>query len=105
MNATASAYKLFDNVELSRFEFRHGTDSELVPRIEYVVAPHEVVYLTHTRVPPELEGQGIASAMTGAVFRELDRRGWQVVPVCPYIVAYLERYPEWERLVADRFEE
>lgn len=93
-------YTLVDNKEFNRFEFR---DSEglLVPRIEYVIAPHGILYLTHTRVPTELEGRGIASALVGAVFRELERRRVKIVPVCPYIVAYLQRHPEWERLVAE----
>ena len=98
-------YRLVDNVACHRFEFRSSVGRAVgereLPRVEYVVAPHDVVYLTHTWVPVELEGRGVAAALVGAVFGELERRGWRIVPVCPYIVAYLQRHSEWERLVVD----
>lgn len=97
-----SGYTLFDNTEELRYEFR-GSDKHLIPRIDYFVTPHGVVYLTHTEVPSELAGRGLATALVLAVFRELDREQKRIVPVCPYLIAYLQRHPEWQHLLADGF--
>lgn len=52
-------YYLVDNKKKKRFEFQIGDN---VAFIEYIFAK-ENIYLTHTEVPKELEGKGIASAL------------------------------------------
>ena len=58
------------------------------------------LYLLHTEVPSEMEGQGVASALVEKAFQYLEERELKMVPYCSYIQNYLKRHPEWERVVA-----
>lgn len=58
----------------------------------------EVLYITSTRVPDELQGKGYGKVMLESVFAEIERAGLKIVPVCSYVVHYLERHPEWQHL-------
>lgn len=93
-------FQLVDNTEQHQYEFRIGDPP---PRIEYIISKSGLIYLTHTEVPPGMEGQGVASELVLAALRDIDRRGMKLVPMCPYVAAYIRRHPEWKRLVADGF--
>lgn len=88
-------YELIDNEAARRYEFHLG---EHKPRIEYIKVAGKI-YLTHTEVPPALEGQGIGSAIIKAALEEADRNDWTLIPLCPFVAAYIKRHPEWRRLV------
>ncbi len=67
-------------------------------RIEYILAKNKI-YLTHTEVPKELEGKGIASAMVKKALEDIERKNLDLVPMCPFVAAYIKRHPEWKKLV------
>jgi predicted GNAT family acetyltransferase len=54
---------------------------------------------THTEVYPAFEGHGIATALAAAAIEETVRRGRLIVPLCPFIVAYLRKHPEYDEHV------
>ena len=56
--------------------------------------------ITHTRVPSEVGGRGIAGSLVEAAFAEARRAGWRVVPQCSYAAAWAERHPEVRDLLA-----
>ena len=60
----------------------------------------EKMFLIHTEVPVELEGQGVAPALVEKVFKYVEEHQLKVVPNCAYIKVWLKRHPDWERLVA-----
>ena len=53
-----------------------------------------VMNITHTWVPDEIGGRGVAAALTRAALETARREGWSVNPVCSYAAAYLARHPE-----------
>lgn len=59
-----------------------------------------ILYLTHTEVPEELEGQGIGSKLVKHVLDKARSDGEKVAPWCPFVRAYIDRHPEYEDLVA-----
>jgi predicted GNAT family acetyltransferase len=59
-----------------------------------------VVVLTHTIVPPALEGRGLGSRLVHAGLGWARSNGLRVVPQCPFVAAYIERHPEERDLVA-----
>lgn len=54
--------------------------------------------LNHTEVPGALEGRGVGSAIVEKTLRYLEANQLRLVPLCPFVVSYLKRHPEWERL-------
>ena len=59
-----------------------------------------VMHLTHTGVPKELEGRGIAAQLVIAALTWARAQGLQVNPVCSYVAVYIRRHPEWQDLLA-----
>ena len=41
-------------------------------------------------------GKGAAAKLTAGVFEWCRDNGVKIIPVCPYIVTFLKRHPEWE---------
>jgi predicted GNAT family acetyltransferase len=85
-----------DNSALSRFEFDDGGVTVV---LNYRLAGH-VLTLTHTETPVAARGRGLASRLVEAVLRQARERGLKVVPRCAFVVAYLEKHPEFGDLVA-----
>ncbi len=57
--------------------------------------------IVHTETPPALQGHGLAGQLVKAMLEDVRARGLKIVPLCSYIVAYLERHPEERDLVAE----
>lgn len=60
----------------------------------------QVMNMTHTGVPPALEGRGIAGALVKAALAYARERGLKVRPLCSYVAAYMRRHPETQDLLA-----
>ena len=59
-----------------------------------------VMTITHTSVPPEVGGRGIASALVQAALGAARDAGWRVVPACSYAATWMRRHPEDDDLRA-----
>lgn len=57
------------------------------------------ITFTHTVVPPELEGRGIASRLIAHALGDAKARGLKVVPQCPFVAAYIDKHPQWVDLL------
>jgi predicted GNAT family acetyltransferase len=86
---------LIKNEVENQYEFHIGT---FVAKIEYIRKGNRI-YLTHTEVPAELEGQGIASDLVKKVLADIQQKELKVVPLCPFADKYIKRHPEWEFLI------
>ncbi|MEM1322523.1 MAG: GNAT family N-acetyltransferase [Bacteroidota bacterium] len=91
----SNSYSLIDNAEAKQYEFHIDGHT---PKIEYIKAKGKI-YLTHTEVPKELEGKGIGSALIKATLEDVKRQELTLVPLCPFVAAYIKRHPEWRELV------
>lgn len=58
--------------------------------------------MTHTEVPPEAQGRGIAAALVRAALDWARAEGLRVRPLCSYVAAYMRRHPETQDLLAGR---
>ena len=92
---TEKNYTLIDNKEQNRFEFHIG---DQVAVADYRVSGNEIS-LPHVGVPKALEGQGIASALVLAVLKNIEGRELKLIPLCPFVVTYVQRHPEWKKLL------
>jgi len=86
-----------DNVEKRRYEAWIG--SRVVGVIAYHPEPPQLT-LIHTEVDPAFEGKGVGSQLVAGALEDIRRRGLSLVPICPFVRAYLERHPEQADLVA-----
>lgn len=88
--------KIKENTEKKRFE---AEVENRIALIEYIRA-EDKMYLTHTEVPTELEGKGIASSMARQVLQRIKDENLKLVPLCPFIASYIKRHPEWKEILA-----
>lgn len=80
-----------DNPGESRYEL--VVDGEVAGEIQYRLRSDTVV-LVHTEVAPQFEGHGLGSELVAGALADIRARGLRVVPVCPFVRAYLQRHPE-----------
>ena len=73
-------------------------DGAVVGEIRYRLEPG-VVVLVHTDVAPSAEGTGVGSRLVEGALDDIRARGLRVVPVCPFVAAYIRRHPEDANLV------
>src|SRR5690606_25308505 len=62
-----------------------------------------VITLIHTESPEELAGRGVATALIEKTLAYLENNEITLVPLCPLVVAYIKRHPEWGRIVRDDY--
>ena len=79
-----------------RFE---ATVEGLRCEVDYVMQG-QVMAITHTGVPRQLEGRGLAAALVAHTLGWARAEGLKVRPVCSYVQVYLRRHPEWQDLQA-----
>ena len=58
-----------------------------------------VMWMTHTGVPRELDGRGIAAQLVVAALAWARSQGMKVKPSCSYVAAYMRRHPETQDLL------
>ena len=59
----------------------------------------DTITFTHTEVPPEVSGGGIAAALAETALRYAETSGLKVVPRCQYVASYIKKHPEFQKLV------
>lgn len=82
----------------SRFEM--SLDGEQVGYITYR-QDQAVITLTHTVVSEGYAGRGLAGRMVRSALNDLRARDEVLIPLCPYVLAFLRRHPEDIELVPD----
>ncbi|HEV2180181.1 MAG TPA: GNAT family N-acetyltransferase [Gemmatimonadaceae bacterium] len=86
---------VIDNQAERRFELHaDGAMSILTYRIT-----GDRIRLIHTEVPPDQRGRGYADLLARAALERAARDHLRVVPLCPFVRAFLERHPEYNTLV------
>jgi predicted GNAT family acetyltransferase len=94
--AANDAIEVTESATPRRFEARLGT--ELVGSAYYRRRDGRLVF-THTEVDDRFAGHGIGSTLAQAALDTARRRGEMIVPLCPFIAAYIRRHPEFQDLV------
>jgi uncharacterized protein len=89
--------RVVDNPEELRYELRLG--ERLGGEIRYT-RDGDAVTLVHTEIDPDLEGQGLGATLVRGALDDLRARGLRMHPVCPFVLAYLRRHPEYGDPVA-----
>lgn len=88
--------KLRVNAESNRLELEIEGSTAF---IEYKLSGH-TIFLIHTEVPKELEGRGVGGAIVQKALQYAKDNGYYIVPLCPFVQAYLQRHKEWNDIIA-----
>ena len=62
----------------------------------------DVIVFTHTEVPSEIEGRGVATALARRALDDAREAGAHVIPRCAFFVHYMDEHPEYDDLRAKR---
>lgn len=89
-----------NNTHQHRFELE--TDGKLSV-VNYEKEDETTLALIHTEVDPSLEGHGIGSKLVEGVLQYIEQNELKIVPLCPFVTAYLKRHPEWNRVVSTSY--
>ena len=84
-----------DNPAENRFEA--NIDGRLAVA-EYMRSGKTVIF-THTEVPSELRGRGIATSLAQAALDQVRAQGLVVVARCKVIAHFVENHPEYNSLL------
>lgn len=96
MTTTPTQLDIVHLPQASRFEaWVDGLRCEVDYRLE-----GPVMHITHTGVPRQLEGRGLAAALVEHALKWARAQGHSVRPVCSYVEAYMRRHPQWQDLRA-----
>jgi len=92
-----SRYVLLDH-EIENGDAEIGEESYL----DYTAAgtPQRIMY--HTGVSEQYGGLGLASVLVRAAVEDTISDGRKIVPVCPYVAAWLPKHPEYAEHVAPK---
>ncbi|MDX6307753.1 MAG: uncharacterized protein QOI06_799 [Nocardioidaceae bacterium] len=73
-------------------------DGRRAGRLDYEVRGDVFVAL-HTEIDPAFEGQGLAGILVREVLDRVRDTGLRLRPVCPYVLRFLRKHPEYADLV------
>lgn len=88
--------RVIDNPAELRYELY--ADDELAGEIRYRRLPNALA-LVHTEVEPKRHGLG--NELVKGALDDIRARGVGVVPICPFVIAYIRRHPEYADLVVE----
>ena len=96
MDIDPSKVEVVHNPAQKRFEMQLGDQIAIV---KYVLGSKEIIF-THTEVPAEYEGKGIASKIAKVAVEYAKAQGLRIRSFCPYMSAYIKRHPEYHSITA-----
>lgn len=87
--------RVIDNTDGKRYELALPDGTAF---IEYRPVGNALM-LTHTEVPEAMEGRGVGSTLVKFALDDIRGRGLMVIPMCPFVAAYMQRHLEYADLV------
>ncbi len=95
----------FETIQLVKNEKNHRFELEVKGFTAFIDYKEKdsVITLIHTEAPPELQGTGAARALVEKTLQHIEENHNSLVPLCPFVFAYIKKHPEWKRIVDDRF--
>ena len=87
----ATSEEVVDNRAAQRFELQIEGETAF---LEYNRHNGSLV-LIHTEVPERLRGHKVGERLIVAALSAARTEGLRVIPLCPYVRAYLKKHPGW----------
>lgn len=93
MATDPEAQAVTHNSRRSRFEI--AVEGRRVGLAEYTEDDGRRIFF-HTEVDDAYSGQGLAGALIRAALEATRAAGLRIVPVCPYVAAFVKRHHDWD---------
>jgi predicted GNAT family acetyltransferase len=91
-NIRLSTKRIMSTISHDRVANRFTTEVDgHSARLDYTLSG-KVMNITHTRVPPEIGGRGVAADLMRAALEVAQAEGWSINPVCTYASAYMRKH-------------
>lgn len=84
----------------SKNRFETWIDNQL-SKLDYLL-DEETIVMTHVGVYPEHRGQGVAGKLTEVALQYAKENSLRVIPMCPYIAAFIRRHPQYIELTRQK---
>ena len=98
MESKSESHFVEHNESKRRFEITLGEEMAFA---EYRVEGDQMVF-THTEVPRQFRGRGIAQKLVLAGFDVASKKCLRIVPLCSYAARVLQEHPEFHGLPEKR---
>jgi uncharacterized protein len=98
VNTHSAETLVHDNPGRLRYELL--VDGEVAGEILYG-RKGGTVSLIHTEVSATVEGRGLGGTLVAGALDDIRARGLHVVPICPFVRAYIRRHPDYADLVSE----
>jgi uncharacterized protein len=85
-----------DNPDEHRYELH--VDGELAGFARYVLRGGRIIFV-HTEVDPDWGGRGLGTVLARGALDAARESGAPIVPLCPFIAAFIDSHPEYRDLV------
>jgi uncharacterized protein len=85
-----------DNADEQRYEA--ASDGTVAGFAEYKLA-RDLIVFTHTEVDQAFEGQGVGGELVRQALDDVRGRDLKVLPLCPFVKAWIGRHPEYHDVV------
>lgn len=79
-------------------QFTVEVDGRVAGKAEYRLRGDTYLFI-HTEVDPEFQGLGVANRLARWALDDVSEQGRTLVPLCPFIAAYIKRHPEYDAIV------
>jgi predicted GNAT family acetyltransferase len=90
---------VFGTVRDNPAQHRYELDVDGFTAAAYYRREPGVIVFTHTEVPSEIGGRGVASKLTRQTLEIARADGLKVKAPCPFVSAYMARHREYDDLV------
>ena len=98
MESKSESHFVEHNESRRRFEITLGEEMAFA---EYRVEGDQMVF-THTEVPRQFRGRGIAKKLVLAGFDVASKKRLRIVPLCSYTARVMREHPEFHGLTEKR---
>jgi len=95
----------FVNIPLRKNEAKKRFELEIDGNFAFIDyrETNNQIALVHTEVDPALNGLGAAAAVVEKTLKYIEEANITLMPYCPYVFAYIQKHPEWKRIVDKSF--
>ena len=96
MSENPAKVQVINNTDQSRYEVSIG--DRLAGFAKYRRRSDRVVFI-HTEIGKEFAGKGLGGVLAKYAVEDANAQGLTIVPVCPFIAAWLRKHPEARKRV------